>query len=328
MTLPTLNSPPPLWRQVQRESICTLEQLYSFLALSPEEKETFANRTNFPILIPKRLAEKIDPQDPRDPILQQFVPIKNELHSQEGYVCDPLNELEFQKTPKLLQKYKQRVLLVPTSACAMHCRYCFRQHYPYLKDKQFHKELEIIANNPELAEVILSGGDPLSLSNEELHALVVQLEKIPHITRLRWHTRFPIGIPERIDEHFLSIIKNSRFQMWWVFHINHAKELDEDIIRAIKKLRCAGGNTLAQAVLLKGVNDNTKALFELSEALSNAGICFYYLHQLDPVQGASHFWVDPKQAKKILEELRTLTSGYGIPLYVQEQAHQPSKTPL
>jgi KamA family protein len=220
-------------------------------------------------------------------------------------------------------------LLVTTGVCAMNCRFCFRQHFPYDREKKsFEDELAYISENDSLSEIILSGGDPLSLSNEMLSDLVKKLSAIPHVKRLRFHTRFPLGIPERIDDAFLSMLRASRLQTVFIIHCNHARELDADIICALKKIQHLGGILLCQTVLLKGVNDDVNTLHDLFETLANAGIIPYQLHQLDRVQGAQHFEVPLEQGRALIAALRKRLSGYAIPSYVAEVAHAPSKIPL
>lgn len=311
-----------------------MKQLYALHGL--KEPSSQAPPPSFPLLIPLHLAQKINPLDPLDPLLLQFAcaPLTSQIEPQK----DPLQEKKAQITPKLLKKYPMRALLLPTSACAMHCRYCFRQNYPYAKnDSQgeekrntlaLEAELSAIKSDPSLREIILSGGDPLSLSNRDLHHLVSAIEEMEQIERIRWHTRFPIGIPERVDQGLLNMIKQTKKRHLWVLHINHAKELDAKFLRYIDQVRQLGVPLLAQAVLLRGVNDHVETLYELSETLSNAGIIFYYLHQLDPVEGATSFWVDPQKGIELIEQLRRKTSGYGVPTFAQEIALEESKIAL
>ncbi len=210
----------------------------------------------------------------------------------------------------------------------MHCRYCFRQNFDYGDSSDFSNELARIEKDTSLHEIILSGGDPLSLGDRKLKQLLDQIEKIPHITKVRFHTRFPIGIPERLDADFLELLNNRRYKVYFVFHINHAKELDREIIAAISNLQKLGVITLNQAVLLKGINDNYETQQELHLALVDCGILPYYLHQLDRVEGAAHFEVNPDKGRKIIQHLRSHLPGYAVPSYVQEIPKEPNKTPL
>jgi KamA family protein len=211
----------------------------------------------------------------------------------------------------------------------MNCRYCFRQHYPYETEKTlFQEEIAAINADPTLSEIILSGGDPLSLSNNALEMLLMSLSSIPHVKRIRFHTRFPLGIPERIDEEFLSILSRASKQIVFVIHCNHTNECDDDIFKALKSVQRLGIPILSQSVLLRGVNDSLSALKELFETLSNQGIIPYYLHQLDRVQGAAHFEVSEEKGLKLIEELTAQLSGYAVPKYVREVPHLPNKSPV
>lgn len=293
--------------------------------MSENNRRLFLDRHDFILNLPERLAQKISKNDPDDPLLLQFVPHINEL-SEEG-LEDPVDDLAFQKSPKLLQKYKSRALMITTSACAMHCRYCFRKNYPYLSS-DFINEIELINKDTSLEEILLSGGDPLSLSDDSLFDLLDQLEAIAHIQRIRFHTRFPIGIPERIHEGFLKKISSYKKQIIFVIHVNHVRELDQDILDACRSLLAHKIPVLTQTVLLKGINDSVKELRDLFLRLVNHGIIPYYLHQLDRVKGSLHFEVDPQIGLDLIEELRNQLPGYAIPEYVQEIAHKSSKTPL
>lgn len=323
------SSTAPLWRQVQRENFTSLDKLADFLELDAAGRANLCPSPRFVLNLPRRLASKIKKNDLSDPLARQFLPLSDELLIDTSFEKDPVKDERFQLTPRLLQKYSSRALLVTSGACAMHCRYCFRQNYNYPSMPQgFEKELEILRNKPEIEEVILSGGDPLSLSDATLFSLIDQLCEIDHIKRLRFHTRFPVGIPERLDSHFLERFAKIKLPVWVVLHINHAQELDEDIYGALARWQRAGALLLNQSVLLKGVNDTLQDLKELSQALVNHGILPYYLHQLDRVQGAGHFEVAQEKGSELVGQLRAQLSGYGVPLYVKEEAYQPSKTPL
>jgi EF-P beta-lysylation protein EpmB len=251
-----------------------------------------------------------------------------ELQVHSDFVLDPVCDVAFQQEGKLLRKYEGRVLLLCTSACAMHCRYCFRQYFAYDSSKAFEEELAQIEQDLSIHEVILSGGDPLSLSDEILANLLGRLAKLSHIRRIRFHTRFPIGIPERIDEGFLNLIAALPQQVYFVIHCNHPRELDYEIFDRLKALRSLGCLILNQAVLLKGVNDDVCTLKQLAEQLANHGILFYYLHQLDRVKGAAHFEVDEEKGRFLLAEMAKQLPGYAIPKYVREVAGKPHKTHL
>ncbi len=317
------------WRQVQRQNFTCWKKLTEFLQLDPAHFPDILKDSKFPLNLPLRLAQKIQKNTWNDPILLQFLPINKEKELVPGFNADPVGDLEARKSSKLIKKYQGRALLVCTGSCAMNCRFCFRQNYDYeTQDKTFAEEIELIRQDSTLTEIILSGGDPLSLSNETLANLIRQLDMIPHLERLRFHTRFPIGIPERIDEDFLSLLEQMRLQVFFVIHTNHPTELDADVAAALKKVQKLGIPVLNQAVLLRRVNDNIPTLKALCEKLAGNGIIPYYLHQLDRVQGAAHFEVSEEEGHALIAELTELMSGYAVPKYVKEEAGEPSKTSL
>lgn len=331
MTCPSLkiiSSSPSSWRSIQRESFNRVEALADFLQLNEEQRSHLIFRPNFPFQVPFRLAQKMMKGTLYDPLVKQFLPLKQELDAHSGFILDPVCDADFQKESKLLHKYHGRVLLVCTSACAMHCRYCFRQNFDYSSSKGFEEELAIIEKDVSIQEVILSGGDPLSLSNETLGYILGSLAKFQHVQRIRFHTRFPIGIPERIDENFLNLIASLPQQIYFVIHCNHPRELDEDIFERLSMLQRLGCIILNQAVLLKGVNDDAHVLRQLAEQLVNHGIFFYYLHQLDRVKGAAHFEVEEEKGLALIDEIAKYLPGYAVPKYVREIAGEPNKTPL
>jgi EF-P beta-lysylation protein EpmB len=319
----------PLWRQIQKKNFHSWEKLSLFLEWTESKQDSILPKASFPLNLPLRLAKKIAKNTLDDPILKQFVPFKEELTEKKGFVLDPVCDASFAKTSKLLHKYEGRVLLLTTGACAMNCRYCFRRNFPYeVERKQYTKELSLIEKDPSIQEVILSGGDPLSLGDEELKNLLFSLENIPHIKRIRLHSRFPIGIPERINETLLATLSNSQKQYVFVVHTNHPNELDPEVFIALKNLQKLGIPVLNQSVLLRGVNDSTLVLQDLFTKLSDHGIIPYYLHQLDPVSGASHFFVPEEEGKAIMQALSSRLSGYSLPKYVKEIPGSYSKTPI
>lgn len=317
------------WRQIQLQNFTCWKKLADFLELDPAYFPAILKDSHFPLNLPLRLAQKIQKNRWDDPILLQFLPVEKEKEIVLGYKADPVGDLEARKSSKLLKKYHGRALLVCTSSCAMNCRFCFRQNYDYeTQNKEFSEEIELIRQDDSLTEIILSGGDPLSLSNETLRNLIQRLDVIPHLQRLRFHTRFPIGIPERIDEEFLSILEKTNLQIFFVIHTNHASELDAQVAASLKKIQRLGIPVLNQTVLLRGVNDHVSTLKELCEKLAAHGIIPYYLHQLDRVQGAAHFEVSEEEGRALIAELTKLMSGYAVPKYVKEEAGEPSKTGL
>lgn len=317
------------WKSILKDNFTRIDALLDFLEFSPENRQLVLPRSRFVLNLPRRIAAKIKKDDLSDPLFLQFVPLQQEGEWKPDDLIDPVGDCHAQKTGKFLHKYQGRALLMPTSACAMHCRYCFRQNYPYETSiKGVEAELNLIRQDTSLSEMILSGGDPLSCSNEQLREILSSLADIPHIKKLRFHTRFPIGIPERIDEELLEIFSNYPRQIWVVIHCNHPRELDAEVLGALKKLRSTGAVLLNQSVLLKGVNDTKEVLIELSELLTENGILPYYLHQLDRVRGASHFEVSESEGLELISAMRKCLPGYGVPSYVKEIAGQPHKIVL
>jgi EF-P beta-lysylation protein EpmB len=270
--------------------------------------------------------------NPHDPLLLQVLPQAAEMESAAGFSHDPVGEQSACMQPGLLHKYAGRVLWITTAACAIHCRYCFRRHFPYgashTEDKGWHRALQQIRSDPSISELILSGGDPLMLSDERLTQMVADLEKIPHLMRLRIHSRLPLILPHRITDGLVDIFTNTRLQSLLVTHCNHAREISPEVTPAMARLKAAGVTVLNQAVLLHGVNNSTEALCELSNALFNANIMPYYLHLLDRVAGAAHFALPLEEAQRLQQSLWQHLPGYLVPKVVYEQVGAKSKLPL
>ncbi len=284
----------------------------------------------FPMQAPGDFVARIRPGDPADPLLRQVLPQAAELESAPGFVADPLDEQTASVAPGVLHKYPGRALLIVTGACAVHCRYCFRREFPYADHHagvdEWRPALAYLAADPSLREVILSGGDPLTLSNRRLGELLTALERIPHLQRLRIHSRIPVVSPARIDDELLEILAQTRLRRVAVIHANHPREIDDAAAAALRRLGGAGVTLFNQSVLLRGVNDNPDTLAELSETLFAAGVTPYYLHLLDPVRGTAHFAVKESAALAIMEALRQRLPGYLAPRLVREQPGQLAKT--
>lgn len=317
----------PQWKQILRSNFVDIVKLANFLELTDFQREQLLTSPRFGLSLPIRLAQKMNKRDLEDPLFKQFVPMLKENVPMDDFVDDHVGDCSSRVKQKLLHKYNGRVLIVSTSACAMHCRYCFRQHFDYeVARKGFDEELQWISQDSSIEEVILSGGDPLSLDDRILENLLFRLAEIPHVRKVRFHTRFPIGIPERIDKDFLSLLSRVPLQFWFVIHCNHPRELDSDVLSALKSIQCLGIPVLNQAVLLQGVNDDVDVLKELCALLVNHGIIPYYLHQLDKVRGAAHFEVMEKKGMALIEALSECLPGYAVPKYVRETAGMPGKT--
>lgn len=329
------------WQTQMKSAIRDVDTLLKRLGLSdlprsPKESKDGSPRvgaaavSQFPVFVPLPLLSRMQPGDLNDPLLRQVLPFDSEDESPEHYTIDPLGESSSVLTPGLLQKYKGRVLMVATGACAVHCRYCFRRHYPYQESPvslaQWEPALGKIAADDSIEEVILSGGDPLTIVDAKLAELVKRLEAIEHVKRLRIHTRLPIMIPDRITETLTGLLQDSRMQAIVVIHSNHANEFDAEVKGALGKLRAAGVLLLNQTVLLSGINDNAKALVDLSKRLLECNVLPYYLHQVDPVTGVSHFEVERKLGEALIAQMRAELPGYGVPRYVKEIEGELSKS--
>lgn len=331
LTIPT--SSVSTWQDQLSDLVTDPMELLQLLNLHPEQLNLSAEALqNFPLRVPRPYLERIKPGDPRDPLLLQVLPSAAELLSVPGYSSDPLQENAVNTHPGLLHKYAGRVLLITTQSCAIHCRYCFRRHFPYSDNRpgreQWGATLDYIASDTSISEVILSGGDPLATSNTYLKWLIEALAGIPHLQRLRLHTRLPIMLPDRVDSTLLNMLGAWKGQVVVVLHSNHAQELDGQVDAACRRLQEQGIVLLNQSVLLKGINDTVSALAELGERLFAAGVLPYYLHMLDKVAGAAHFAVDEAQALQLMDGLRARLPGYLIPRLVRELPGASSKTPL
>lgn len=309
------------WRGIQKQTFSSLEKIADFLELDQENRDRLVSRKDFPVHVPLRIASKMKKNSIDNPLALQFLPLKEEVLG--GGVLDPVGDGASKRCEALLHKYEGRALLLTTGACAMHCRYCFRQNFPY--KSALDEAVEIISKDPSIKEIILSGGDPLSLSDRALKELFDKFEKIPHVEIVRFHTRFVVGIPERITDAFLDILRGSCKQIVFVVHVNCVEELDEDIFCALARVGALNIPVLTQTVLLRDVNDSKKALYDLFWALSKRGVIPYYLHQLDRVKGSLHFEVSKERGRELILALRDCMPGYAVPTYVEERAGDGAK---
>jgi EF-P beta-lysylation protein EpmB len=314
------------WQYELRHAINDPVELLKLLGLS-NSKLKLARHTKFKLKVPRGYVARMRYGDINDPLLKQVLPLIDETENIEGFNLDPVGDLAAEKVPGLLQKYQGRVLLVTTAACAIHCRYCFRQHFDY-KSLNINLILNEIASDDSISEVILSGGDPLNIIDSRLSELAYSLSKISHLKRLRLHTRLPIVLPERVTDELLNWLTATNLQPIIVVHANHANEIDEQVSLALEKLVNAGITVLNQSVLLRGINDNATDLIELSEKLFSCRILPYYLHLLDKVQGAAHFEVAAETAAQLLKQMRKELPGYLVPRLVREVAGVEFKLPV
>ena len=304
--------------------------LLEFLELNPVDfSQDILARKLFALRVPKSFAEKMEKGNRYDPLFLQAMASADEFLQAEGFVKDPLEE-QHSPAPNILHKYQNRLLFMIKNSCAINCRYCFRRHFPYDEVKSgkqiWQQGLDYIAAHKEIEEVIFSGGDPLMAKDAELDWLITQLEQIPHIQTLRIHSRLPVVIPNRITETLCQRLLQSRLHIVLVTHINHANEIDEIFAQKMQMLKQANVVLLNQAVLLKGVNNQAECLKQLSHKLFSIGILPYYLHLLDRVEGASHFFIEDAEALTIYRELQKITSGYLVPKLAREIGGEPNKT--
>lgn len=319
------------WQTALANAIKDPEQLLAQLGLTDRLlaiDDTVLKK--FPLRVPQSYINKMRHGDPLDPLLRQVFPLIDEGITHPNFVTDPVGDQLAITSPGILQKYHGRALLLTTGACAIHCRYCFRRHFPYQDSNplasQWQETLSALQNDDSVSEVILSGGDPLVLSDKKLANMVEQLEAIPHLKRLRIHTRLPLVLPERINSELLNWLSQTRFQVIMVIHANHANELADDVAQVLRSFSAINVQLLNQSVLLKGINDTVEDLANLSERLIELGVLPYYLHLLDPVAGAAHFDVSEAQGIQLIKQLRTQLSGYLVPRLVREQQGEASKT--
>lgn len=321
------------WQKALINAITDPAELCQILELSPTLL-TAAKKaaTLFPLRVPRNFVARMQKGNPKDPLLLQVLPLQAEFKKHKAFSENPLTENKFNPLPGLLHKYPTRVLITLTGNCAVNCRYCFRRNFPYSENLPaqtgLDKILDYIARATEVNEVILSGGDPLNTSDVYLESLIYDLATIPHLKRVRIHSRLPIVLPERISDTFCELFTATRLQAIMVLHSNHPNEIEKNVISACHKMAAAGITLLNQSVLLKDVNDDATVLAELSEQLFAAGVLPYYLHLLDKVSGSSHFLISDRTAKTIYRELQSKLPGFLVPKLVREIPGENSKTML
>lgn len=319
----------PAWQVALRQAVSSVDELLRLLGLDGAALEIGRPAREFPLRVPHSFIRRMRAGNPNDPLLRQVLPLAVEKQKKAGFQPDPLREQETMTTPGLLHKYHGRALLTLTGACAVHCRYCFRRHFPYgeanLSASRWERMFTYLKGHEEIREIILSGGDPLALPDTRLSELARQLAVIPHVRTLRIHTRLPIVLPERVDEHLIAWLSHHPQRTLLVVHCNHPNEIDAAVIEAMRGLKRAGVTLLNQTVLLKGINDEATVLMRLSEALFDAGVLPYYLHQLDRVEGSAHFEVNDGSARVLMDCLHANLPGYLVPRLVRETPGKPGK---
>ena len=321
------------WQKALANSIKSPKELFDHLALDIKElPASLSACQDFPLRVPRAFVDKMSKGDWQDPLLLQILPRDQELEYQVGFSQDPLNEMQTNPMPGIIHKYKGRVLLIISNGCAINCRYCFRRHFPYNDNNpsrdEWQQTIDYISNDSSIREVIFSGGDPLAASDAMLAERVNSIAKIEHVETLRFHSRMPLVIPQRITQECLRWLTGTRLKTVMVVHCNHPNEIDNVTGKALQTLSDNGVTTLNQAVLLKGVNDNVETLVQLSRKLFQYGVLPYYLHLLDRVQGAAHFQVEKQLGQRLFNSMLAELPGYLVPRLVEEIPGAPSKVPV
>ncbi|MBA4503476.1 EF-P beta-lysylation protein EpmB [Marinobacterium marinum] len=321
------------WQSELRQAISDPAQLLDELELPPELLAGAQGGADaFALKVPRPYLQRIHKGDPDDPLLRQILPLQQELMSVPGFNTDPLAEAAANRSKGVIHKYTDRILLILSGACAINCRYCFRRHFPYgdnqLGGEQWQAALDYIRQHEQVSEIIFSGGDPLATPDRRLARMIADLETIPHLKRLRIHSRLPVVIPQRVTSELVQMLADSHLNCTLVLHINHPQEMDLTVRERLQPLRQAGVTLLNQAVLLKGINDSLAIQKALSETLFSDGILPYYLFVLDPVAGAAHFDISDDEACRLVGRLQTVLPGYLVPRLAREIPGRASKTLL
>lgn len=321
------------WQRELREAVRDPRRLVESLGLPAElAEQARLAAADFPLFVPPSYLSRIERGNRADPLFRQVWPAAAESDASPGFIDDPVEDASFALRPGLIQKYAGRALMIVTGACAVHCRYCFRRHFPYDEsppsDAVWAAAVAAVRDDASIEEIILSGGDPLTVTDPRLARLAEQFAALPHLRRLRIHTRLPVMIPSRVNDELLSWLTGTRLTPVMVIHANHAQELDDEVAAALRRLTAAGVLLLNQAVLLRGVNDTADAQSDLSQRLVDLRVTPYYLNQLDRVRGAAHFEVSIERGREIITELRRRLPGYAVPQYVQDQPGAAHKVVL
>ena len=322
----------PNWQKELANSFNSPETLLAYLGfdVKAHTKDNHA-RNLFAVRVPRFFADLMAKNDLNDPLLKQVMPVADEFVVDPDFSTDPLEEQQSSEQG-MLHKYHNRVLLMVRGGCAVNCRYCFRRHFPYAEHHNNKADwLEVfkqIGSDPNIDEIILSGGDPLMANDDYLLWMLQQINLIPSIKRVRIHSRLPVVLPYRITEQFLQLCQQAQQQIIMVLHINHPQEISAELADKVALLIQVGVTVLNQAVMLRGINDSTDTQMALNETLFTHRIQPYYLHLFDKVQGAAHFAISDERAVAIMRDVMTKQSGYMVPKLVREIGGEASKTPV
>ena len=327
-----MNTPTTVWQRQLAEAFSSVDALCRHLQLDPSSLPLLPHFKDFPLRVPRGFVDCMEKGNSADPLLRQVLPVQDEFQDFPGYSLDPVGDLNAVTQAGVIHKYQGRVLLICTGGCAVHCRYCFRRHFPYndlqLSSQKMTQALDYIATRGEIQEVILSGGDPLLLNDAKLGGLLQSLGRIEHVRRIRIHSRIPVVLPARISDVLLLSLASLTQQVVLVIHANHANELSAEVADACRHLKQHNVTLLNQSVLLKSVNDNSETLCQLSEKLFTCGVLPYYLHNLDRATGVGHFEVSELRAKQLIQSMQEVLPGYLVPKLVKEQAGAAHKIRL
>jgi EF-P beta-lysylation protein EpmB len=321
------------WQQQLKDAFKNIDILCRYLQIAPNDLPVSLEAAqSFPLKVPLSFAASMEKGNPNDPLLRQVLPVNDELLTYPGFTNDPVGDLQAAATTGVLHKYHGRALFITTGSCAINCRYCFRRNFPY-SELQVTKQTEnsaiqFIRDDASLSEVILSGGDPLLLSDIRLRELIKQLGTIDHVKRIRIHSRLPIVLPARITDEFIETLTRCPAKIVLVVHCNHANEINDRVIAGLRRFKKSGITLFNQAVLLKGVNDDAEVLCNLSEKLFDQDVIPYYLHLLDKATGTGHFEVSEPEALALIAQVQASLPGYLVPKLVRERAGALSKEAL
>lgn len=317
------------WQKQLTNAFGNIAALCEYLQISTDDLPLLPVSKSFPLKVPHSFVDCMEPGNPHDPLLKQVIPVQQELLDIADFIADPVGDMNAIAETGVIHKYQGRVLLITTGGCAINCRYCFRRNFPYsdvqLTSQRRRQALDYIAQHHDITEVILSGGDPLLLTDQKIESLFQQLQQIPHLKRIRIHSRLPVVLPSRITQQLLTCLAGSNKQVILVIHVNHANELSQQVANACEQLKNHHIPLLNQSVLLKGVNDSSEQLCQLSEKLFSFGILPYYLHLLDKAKGTGHFEVSQEEARQIIHQVKRRLPGYLVPKLVKEIAGEPYK---